>query len=561
MITRWVRISLLLVLIVGGLFLRLFQITNIPPSYYYDEVDNVILGQSLTTLGTDITGLWKPIELRPLQTENLNSELASIFQVVFPRHLSNAYFGIATCILLGLLAKELFKNKYISLLVMGVMLVNPWHIHVSRTAYEAVISFFFQLLLIYGIVSFSKRKIVAILLSGIGIFFAFFTYHGAKITVPVITLAGTAYMFYEEFRQKKFNWLILTPLIFLACLGIFYWYQNGISVRSNELIFQSQQLADTVNLQRRQSLEFPFKTVVINKATVLLRLILDRFIYVFDLSRLFVTGQESTFQFSLHVFPYFYLSHLVLIVLGIVIGLKEFRKSTIFVLAILLVSPITSIITTSLQATFRSGLTYILLLIFAGLGIYALRRPVAKIIVTVIIIFEVFYFGLVYFSTYPVIMSDNHEFKYRSLASYIQRINKPVFIITANPYITGRALVVYNKLLPHMTTPERTEFRDPRTTTIMLKNITLTNNCPDAIDPNYFYILDSTHQGCQINPTTLLTMSSPADSGAYYFIFNDELCSHSAVPEYTRVTNIKSFNLNQLSDSEYCSTWTMSSAR
>ncbi|MDQ3008076.1 MAG: hypothetical protein M3Q81_00595, partial [bacterium] len=221
-----------------------------------------------------------------------------------------------------------------------------------------------------------SARTTALLLLGLvsSFFWAYFTYHGAKLTmVAVGGLWVTIYAFTLKNRWQK----ILLGGVLLGTIVLHFGYtlimqeSGSLGERQNEVLFNSSHLEQIVNDQRRLSLMLPFDGIITNKVSVLIREVIFHYASVFDIQRVFLNGYEGGFQFSLAVHGFFYVSSIVLIPLGIFWSWQKNRQLTVVLLLVLLVSPVASAITISYQSIFRSALTYALLLLWSGLGLVA----------------------------------------------------------------------------------------------------------------------------------------------------------------------------------------------
>jgi len=567
-------------MIVVGIFFRIWHLNTIPAGLYYDEMDSVFLGESVARFGTDITGAWSPLQLRPLNSLNLNAELPSIFHALAQKivgfggaaaHIPNAFFGLMTGVVVIALVKALTGKWSTALLSGGLLLTNPWHVHVSRTAYEAGISIFFQTLIILGFVWFEKSKkliwkVVSIGVVTFGIFFGFFTYHGAKFTIPAIVLFMTIYLF-NKYGKQKLSLLstVILPLFLCLILGGYYIYlsnHNQLKNRQNELIFSSEFLKSEVDLRRRISVNFPGKSIVINKGTILVEEVVKRYLFIFDTRRLFSQGTEDTFQFSLFVYPYFYLTTLFFLILGFYYCLKI--EKYLFLVGLVLISPVTSLITQGYQSIFRSGLTYICLIVVAGIGmgglIEDLDNKAKKILILgifgVMIVEMLLFFGN-YFGRYPIVTADNHYFSEKLLSGYLGHLDQKVIIISSSPYTLARSIVVYLQLIPSLSISQRVQLGNVGAGEFDLGNITVTANCPKLpISTNLVVISDlAKRDECNFDTKTAIQLASPIDSGTYYFIYNDLLCEEVEIASYVYVININYFDVTNLSSDQLCHNW------
>ena len=570
-IARLVRI-LTLSLLVIGLGLRLWHITGIPLGYYYDELDHVFTGEAVARFGTDIAGTWSPLTLTPLHSANLMAELPALIHAGFQKiigfgpttgHLPNAIFGLGVIALTMAITHKLFNRPLLSLVVGAMVAVNPWHIHLSRTAYEAPMSLFFQLLALYGLLGLRARfRLYPLFLSLIGIFMAFFTYHGAKITVPILTIALVGYQLLSSPHRRLTLARYGLPL--LLCLGLvgnyFRLAASGTYGNRPGEIISSNYLSGLVNDRRRLSLDFWGKDLAINKFSIGAEEVLRRYLFVFDPFRLFGTGMENTFQFSLFVHPYFYVSGLPLLALGTIYLWRFYRRQAYLILLLLLPPRDTNLTPIGFQATFRSSLTYILLLIVVGVGSFSLitnlRHRLTIIGVFAVFGLEVLLFAANYFGRYPIISADNHHFFERLLAAYLSRTDPPVTVVTSTPFITARSLTSYLSLMPALSITQRQQFASPSSDTFTLGHeLIVSSLCPETQSGVTIYDPDK-YAECRPSPTPpRISLGSPIDSRSYYYLVSAALCPISTLPPYVYVSSPQLYDIFRLSDVQFCSTW------
>jgi hypothetical protein len=242
------------VLVVLGLWIRWWHLAAIPVGLYHDEMDYVLNGEAVAQFGTDLSGTWRPFELRPLHTQNYTAELPiavhAVAQKIFglgveSAHLPAALFGMMTVIWLVWFVWQATHNRMLSAATGIMVLTSPWHIYISRLGYEAVLSLFCQIVCVSMIWFLGQRhqlqqlqqfqekkvnvkgKFRMMLAAGTWIFLlataivsfglAYYLYHGAKFTMLVVVGVGGVWIL----RQKIPNWrkfAIVMSLCLTSCL-------------------------------------------------------------------------------------------------------------------------------------------------------------------------------------------------------------------------------------------------------------------------------------------------------------------------------------------------------
>lgn len=582
---------LITVLVVAGLFLRLFKLNQIPVSYYHDEMDYVLTGETVARWGTDLTGQWSPWQLLPLHTYNYTAELPAVIQAAVQQvfgygpgsgHAASAIFGLLTVGLAAYLAWKLSGNKKIAFLASLVVLLNPWHIYISRMGYEAIISLAGQAIFVLGLVCLwqqrqSRWRNVLFLLLG-GLVFGYFTYHGAKLTLLFLAGVGSLLTIFPWPKKPSKQQLIISLLVLLTAglLATYSWFltQRGFyGGRESEFIWTSEFLTSKVDLWHRQSIAWPLASKVVNKYTVLMWEATQRYLSTFDIYRLVVSGYESGFQFSLAVHGFWYLSSLFFLPLGLVTAWKKsVQQSAIKKIIILLfLSPVATAFSETYQSIFRSALTYYLLLIFVGWGMYYLhqkwqRQWGAQVVFLLLILIQVIWFGVQYFGAYPVVSSENHYFDQELLAAYVARQHQPVEIyVENNAYQFARSLVFYNQLAPALTFEQRQQFSEVGRNEYNLAQAKVIGGCPGSKDVEITRIMSAgTFADCgyeqylataEADLKTINTLSSPRDSHAYFFLVPDTVCQQQEVGQFIHAPLLQQYNPHQLSLTEFCRTW------
>lgn len=183
-----------LVLIISVLFLRFWELDSIPPHLRNDEAALGYNAYSILKSARDehnqflpilfeSFGDWKPGLYIYLTTPIIYILGLSELAVRLPSAMS----GLITIILTFLITNRLFSRR-VAVIAALFSSFAPYQIIFSRGAWESNVSLTFTLAGIYFFLRFSNSRYYLILSS---VFFAltFLTYHGAKISTPLIVSA------------------------------------------------------------------------------------------------------------------------------------------------------------------------------------------------------------------------------------------------------------------------------------------------------------------------------------------------------------------------------------
>jgi hypothetical protein len=492
--------------------------------------------------------------------------------------------------------------------------LSPLFVYISRTGYEVNITLLWQLLFLSSAIyiffppkwRLSKSKarwfqVLALIGLNGSFFLAFFSYHAAKFSLPVmaVVVLGFSYLF-SPCRRRLGGRLALISgtLILVFCLCWSFFNEPALRNRQSELVFNADKVETIFQEASRERLSFWGDNLFLNRYSSLLMYLLNQYLYAFDIPRL-MTGYESGYQFSLAVHGFFFWSSLIagLVGAGVIIVTARGRltdKPTLWLwLLLVVVAPVATTIGLSEQSIFRSCLLYVLLIYPMARGWLFLwqvirRKKVLTLLVAGAIVMEVIYFGYTYFAFFPVKTADNFSFAYRLLAGYLTQVKtqqpqrEVVLVLGQDPSAVARGVIFYNQLLPQLTLEERRQVADINNTELTLGTLlTITSKCPVILGrakeeaPVIIYDQFKTEE-CNLKSMIasdeaavgrnevedqeeenghLSVISSPRDSGGYYYIVDDTICTNFSLPDFIHQIKIENYQAEKLDPQTYCGAW------
>jgi len=228
------RKILLLAVFAFGLFLRLWRLDQIPPGLTPDEAAQGYAAYSILKTGKDEWGMKLPLNPRsfgdfkpPLQTYLIIPSVALLGLNELAVRLPNALLSSMAIGGSFLLAKEFFANEVIAFLAALLLAFSPWHLPLSRGAFEANLTVFFTSFGVYFLLRMFKEKrwywqILAAVFLGLNLF----SYHSAKLITPLVVFAFLIYNLPFSFksgfkgikkyliRHSLFNAVFITLFLF-----------------------------------------------------------------------------------------------------------------------------------------------------------------------------------------------------------------------------------------------------------------------------------------------------------------------------------------------------------
>lgn len=225
------KVFLLLgVIVFVAAFLRFFDITKVPPSLTWDETAWGYNAYSLGQDGKDEFGRFLPLtyiesfgDFKPPVYAYLSILPVKIFGLnEFSTRAASAFFGTLTVFLTFFLARKIFPRtgSALGLLSAGVLAISPWHILLSRAAFEANVATFFIVLGVYLFLVSLERKWF-ITLSTLSFVVSMYTFNTARIVSPLLLLglvfANRKYMF-DNMRKEFAAAAIVGAVVFFPLL-------------------------------------------------------------------------------------------------------------------------------------------------------------------------------------------------------------------------------------------------------------------------------------------------------------------------------------------------------
>lgn len=253
------REKLIIILIIAS-FLRLYNLTVLPPGLYPDEAMNG--NNAVEALRNND---WKVFYPENFGREGLFINIQSSFVAAFGNQpwalrLPSAIFGILTVLGLYFLTKELFHAK-LALLASFLLATSFWHINFSRIGFRAIMAPFFLTwglyLLLFVVNKSSKSKFwnlsaswrigiwILAALGGLTYGLGFHSYIAYRAT-PLLVLFLMAIIWMGSERKKELSKIFGIFLLFTVLAGLplgIYFLENpadffgrttGISIFNSE---------------------------------------------------------------------------------------------------------------------------------------------------------------------------------------------------------------------------------------------------------------------------------------------------------------------------------------
>ncbi len=414
-----------------AVFLRFYQLNNIPPSLNWDEVSIGYNAYSISQTGRDEWGQFLPLSFRAFGDYKLpfyiylDVPFVAFFGLnELAVRLPSLLSGIGIVILTFLILKELTKSVSLALWGMFMSATMPWLVTFSRIALEANLALFLTMVSFYLFLqSLKKKNFLPLSVLFLGL--AAFTYNSSRVLILPFSLLGAIFLF-KVLKKKDF---FVSLIVLLGFIGVTFF--QALTVDSGAryrwiTILDEGAITEINQLRGSSILPSPLGQLVYNKATYFIVEASKNYITHFDPNFLFLKG-GSNFQFSVPGTGQIYSVLFPLILLGIWKMAKERKKWQLLILGWMLIAPIPGAITRDAPHALRTIFLTIPLIFFAVMGIKWIRDHLSlrvfiplAIITVLILIGNTYIFWQNYSGDYRKNYSWSWQYGYKQAMEFVK---------------------------------------------------------------------------------------------------------------------------------------------
>ncbi len=440
---RWLINHPLLTILVLASVLRLVALDKVPPSLNWDEVSMGYSAYSIIKTGRDEWGEKLPLFFRSYG--EWKSAVYIYLLVPFIKllglnawavRLPTSLAGIFAVYLTYLITKQIFDRRS-ALWAAFFLAVSPWHMMLSRPAFEASLSLTLILAGIYfflnsqssvtsrsaknSVLSFWNWSLVA---SAVFFGLAPHTYNSAKVVTPFLVL-WLVYVFRKKFRVKHL-------VVFFTILAIF-----AYPIAENLLTGKSQKRYEQVGVTTDLNLitefygfrhTFPLPLTInkfiFNKYTLFTYKTVDNWLSYFSPAFLLSSGGGHT----QHQIPYrgvLYLTEFAAFLVGLWSFFHRRRRPAITYLPLVIIGLgfLPPAMTRETHHVLRSILALPGWQMLAGLGVVYLQKKKSPKFLNfyyLLLAIEVISFISLYFTWYPRAFAQDWQYGYKEAIEFAE---------------------------------------------------------------------------------------------------------------------------------------------
>ncbi|RJR14782.1 phospholipid carrier-dependent glycosyltransferase [Candidatus Microgenomates bacterium] len=288
-------------------FIRLYVLTQNPEGFDPTEAAFAYNAYSILQTGRDEDGRLLPLVLISTGDDKLTGYsywqipfIALLGLNEFSARFSTAFAGILSLLLIYFIVHEVFKNKKLALLTVFLVGISPWHLTLSRMAYDPMIALVMYLASIAAFLHWQKMlRTYALILSGFTLAWSLGTYYAVWLLLPFTLLYYAFHIFKNSGSfQSKLSQVIVIAILPLVTIGAIVLVTQGNRLNQDSTFqVHAQPLLD--ELIREDQHEFaPLMTRAFhNKAVFYPQMLLQSYFTNLSFDFLFLNGDKIDRRF------------------------------------------------------------------------------------------------------------------------------------------------------------------------------------------------------------------------------------------------------------------------
>ncbi|MBU0618998.1 phospholipid carrier-dependent glycosyltransferase [Patescibacteria group bacterium] len=430
-----------------AVWLRFYRLGSNPPSLYWDEASLGYNAYSILTTGRDEHGEFLPLDrfmafgdYKPPGYIYATVPFVWLFGLnEISVRLASALAGIGTVILSYFLAKQIFPSSLklrkgkastvnlVALIASFLLAISPWHLQMSRAAFEANLALFFNTaaltLFIYWLNKPRKR-----LLLGSVLFFmlAFYTFNANRI-ISLLLILSLGLIYGKKLWQQRKTCLIAAILSFLLLLpSVGFLLSNESRIRFQEVsIFNNLEPLKTSNQQIDWLNNSLAGRLLFNRRLVYGWHFLKHYFDHFEPQYLFISGDRNP-RFSTQDVGLFYLFELPLLLIGFYQLVVKKNQYTKFLILWVLVALIPSALAKETPHALRTLSVMPVPQMVAALGAWQVWQVLKNkrfwhLLFGILIFINIIYYFHSYYVHWPTESAKEWQYGYQQAVEAVKR--------------------------------------------------------------------------------------------------------------------------------------------
>lgn len=434
------KFPLLFIIIVLAAFLRFWQLGQNPPSLTWDEAAWGYNAYSLGIDGKDEFGRFLPfdylesfgdfkppvyayLDIIPVKIFGLNE-----FSVRFP----SAFFGVLTVLATYFLVKRIFgsqkSTRTIALVSSFLLAISPWHIMLSRAAFEANLASFFLIAGVWLFLVGIQKKPSYLILSAIFFALSLYTFNTARVVAPILVLILAIGFRKQLFQQKRGVLIAVVIGILLVLPTLKFLLSPQASLRFKEVnIFSDVDIIKRLNQDVENDKNAFWSKIIHNRRFAYGVEFLKHYLDNFSPNFLFINGDGNP-KFSTQDVGQLYLWELPFLILGILFLIRNKEGFWWLVPLWLIIGIIPAATARETPHALRIETALPTFQLLVAYGLISSFRLLSKYkyyyfgILSVVVFLNFFYYIYGYYVNYPYLYSREWQYGYKDSIAYVEQV-------------------------------------------------------------------------------------------------------------------------------------------
>ncbi len=465
--------------VVLAAFLRFYQLGINPPSLTWDEAAWGYNAYSLGIDGKDEFGRFLPFnylesfgDFKPPMYAYLDIIPVKLFGLnEFATRFPSALFGVLTVLLTFFLVKRIFrenhkparnasisvaggsliinhKSEKIALLSALFLAISPWHILLSRAAFEANVASFFIITGVWAFLAGAQDKKWYLIISSVSFALSMYVFNTSRIVSPLLVLI-LIILFRKklwELKKQTVTAFIIGLVVFLPILGFLLTPQAGLRFKEVN-IFSDPQVIKTANQEIANDGNALWSKVIHNRRLLYSVEYIKHYFDNLSPNFLFIKGDGNP-KFSIQTVGQMYIWDIIFFVGGILFLIRKREGNWWLIPLWLLIGIIPAATARETPHALRIETTLPTFQIVVAYGFVVLMDKITKYKKFIVygLLFILFlnflYFYRNYFNHYPYEYSGEWQYGYKQSIEYVKSVEKSYDYIQVTNAL-GRPYIYY----------------------------------------------------------------------------------------------------------------------
>jgi 4-amino-4-deoxy-L-arabinose transferase-like glycosyltransferase len=484
--------------------LRVYKLSSLPPSPYWEEValgyDAYSIlktgkdhhGQSFPLVAFESFGDWKPSLYFYSIVPFVQVFGLSVLSVRLPAVLSGLLIVIGVGLLARLLIAGKKKSELAQLIAMAITAISPWSIQFSRAGWEVNLA---SALILWGVLFFlfavhkkGKTQLAyfcgAVILWGLSMY----AYHAARIIAPLLGLS-LGLWFVSQKRLEGIKNLLVPGIVILSLLIPLFQSlrSNTVTQRFAETsIFSDLSVIEESNERKSHAGNTFFSSLMYHRYVLFGREILINALSHFHPQFLFVSG-DSNPRHSVQYMGQLYHVEVIFLFLGVVYGVTHWRKKYLLLPLWLVIGLLPASISHAAPHALRILPTLPVFMVVITMGILQLKEWLPKLVLPILVIVyagELLMFWRFYSTIYPKLYSQQWQYGYeqamKDLGSEVNKDSQMPAYVTREQ---GRPVMYYfffNQIDPQRVQAAELTAKQDQGELLQFENISFINSVAEV---------------------------------------------------------------------------------